>query len=1002
MKRKTGAPGAAVRQSLLVLSLLTALGGITEAHAQSITGGLYGALPGGLDASKVSVTVSSAQTGFRRELQPDAQGRYKTSGLNPGLYTVILKQGDTVIAERQVSVKPNSDSAVLAVAAENEGKADALTTVTVAGQAAHTTVIPIDVSTPEMSNHYSRELINTLPLAGAANVESIARLRSNVRYDQNTTGLVQLGGASPAENRYYLNEFDTTNDRTMLGANRLPREAIQDTQVMAGHFGAAWTNATGGIMAQTVRQGSNKFQAGYSLYYTPATSGFLMPAEKDIRNGQGGYYKYTSNNHSDAIKTHYLWASGALVQDRLFGFVLLGDREPSNSYSFSQNRQTVSESSSKNMLLNLTWNIHSDHTLNLIGSRARSKTQSDTYRLLSDYTTQVGAFSSSARSPVAERMLIANYHGNLTDKLEVRLMGGFLGQVNDRAKGADDIPYVDSYNSQTQKTTNIGVQDRTVNFQPDDYWRRGFKGDVTWNLDQHKIVFGAEYYTHFLGQDWHTPNAGWYTYFDRPNAVQLPNGEQVSGKYVGYYFNREFGRMVSVNKSAYIEDYWKAADGVLLYGGLRFDKYINKDALERPLFSFPMTSPRVGVAWDVKGDSSLKLGANLGRYSLSMPSNFSFGVAEAHLEQRKWYRYDSIDPKTMTPLGLTQIGSTYTVPGHNGVPPEAYQVATTKLKAPYQNELQLYAQKALSRNWVGQVDFGYAELKRVINSTCYGQGIAKYANANGYPNYPSDYECFVLNPGEDVTVTRDFRRDGSLVSLTIPAAEFGLPKPKHKYFHLTFDASHSRSAAEPWYLNASYTWARSFGNDNGFLNLENRVAGYIGQTGIYDFPETTRGASGNLTNDIRHSITTSAAYYFQNGLRTSGILSMHSGEPFSCFGLKPDVNSLSYNWGSWGHYCDASSNPVGIKTAGTSGRLPSFWQLDMGIGYDLNIGAHNKLSLDLSIQNVTNRRGITDRYNTYSADVNADNSVVQDVNWGIPSQYQAPRRASFALRYTYR
>lgn len=66
------------------------------------------------------------------------------------------------------------------------------------------------------------------------------------------------------------------------------------------------------------------------------------------------------------------------------------------------------------------------------------------------------------------------------------------------------------------------------------------------------------------------------------------------------------------------------------------------------------------------------------------------------------------------------------------------------------------------------------------------------------------------------------------------------------------------------------------------------------------------------------------------------------------------------------------------------------------------IGAHNKLNIDLSIQNLTNRRGVTDRYNTYSADVNANNSIVPDINWGIPSQYQAPRTTSLVLRYTYR
>ncbi|MBC3806974.1 TonB-dependent receptor [Undibacterium seohonense] len=986
------------KKTVLVLSLMAGMSMMHGAHAQSITGGLYGSVPSG---DKVGVIVTNSETGFKRELQTDAQGRYKTSGLNPGLYTIKFMQGDKVIAERVVNVKPNSESAVVAITAEDASGKSTAPMVVVSGQSAQTVVIPIDVSTPELTSSYSQELINHLPLAAAASPETIALLRSSVRHDSNTTGLVQLGGASPAENRYYLNEFDTTNDRTSLGSNRLPREAIQNTEVMGGSFGASWTNATGGIMSQTIRQGSNQFKAGYSMYFTPATSSTWSPPTKDIYAGDGSYYSYSRNNRSDSSTTHYLWGSGALIKDKLFAFVLLGDARPSMSYGFSQNRESITTRSSSNVLLNLTWNINDDHTVNLIGSRNWSRSSTDNYRLTEDYSTKVGAFSSHSDAPVGQRMLIANYHGNLTNDLDVRLMGGFLGQINDRAHGAEDVPYVDQYDSKTQRTTNIGVQDRTVNFRPDDYWRRGFKGDLTWRLGNHKIVFGGEYYKHFLGQDWHTPNAGWYTYYDRSSAVQLSNGEKVSGQYVGYYFNRESGQMVSENKAMYLEDYWKVVDNVIVYGGLRFDKYVNKDALARPMFSFPMTSPRVGVAWDVNGDSSLKVGGNLGRYSLSMPSNFSFGVGESHLEQRKWYRYTGIDPATKAPLGLTQIGATYTAPGRDGIPPHAYEVSTTNLKAPYQDELQLYVQKALSRNWVGQVDFGYADLKRVVNTTCYGQGIAAWANSHGYPKYPSDYECFVLNPGEDVTVMRDFRGDGTLTSLTIPASAFGLPKPKHKYIHMTFDASHSRSAAEPWYLNMSYTWTRSFGNDNGFLDLERRNAGYIGQTGIYDFPETMRGANGNLTNDVRHAARASGAYYFSNGIRTSGMLSMNTGQPMSCIGLKPDVDSLSYNWGSWGHYCDASKTPVGVKAAGTSGRLPFFWQFDFGIGYDVKFGEHNKLSIDLSIQNLNNRRGIVDRYNTYSADVNADNTIVQDINWGIPSQYQAPRRASLVLRYSF-
>lgn len=987
-----------IERSRLAWSLMAVMACAGTAQAQSITGGLYGYAP---TQGQVSVLVENPETGFRRELKVDANGRYTASGLNPGGYTVKISRDGQLLSENRISVRPNSDTAVAAASAQNA--ATELDTVVVTGTSMATEVTPIDVSTPELTNHYSRELINGLPLPPSATPERIALLRSNARHDSNTTGLVQLGGASPAENRYYLNEFDTTNDRTSLGSNRLPREAIQDTEVLAGSFGASWTNATGGIMAQTVRQGSNSFRAGYSLYLTPPTSRLLNPREKDIYGGDDSYYKYVSNNHRDSSATQYAWGSGALIKDKLFAFVLLGKTSPWKSYRYTINRATTTTSSNKNALVNLTWNINDDQTFNLIGSRDWNESDTDTYLLKGNYTTERGAFSQSSHSPARQRMLIGNYHWNITDDLQLRLMGGYLGQINDRAHGSEDIPYVDEYNSATQKTVNIGANERTVNFRPDDYWRRGYKGDLTWNLQDHKIVFGLEHYVHYLGQDWHTPFAGWYTYYDRPNTVQLQNGERVNGKYVQHFLNREFGRMFSVNQAAYIEDYWQLSDRVMVYAGLRYDKYVNKDALERRLFSFPMYSPRLGLSWDVNGDSSLKVGANLGRYSLSMPSNFSFGVAQARSTTTQWYRYTGIDPVTKAPTGLTQIGPAYVPPGRDGNPPQTHEVSATNLKAPYKDEFQAYVQKELPGNWIGQVDFGYSTLKRVINQTCYNQGIVDWANAHGYPDYEADdIACFEVNPGEDVTVLRDFAGDGKLQSLRVPASAFGLPKPKNKYIHLTFDLNHHRSDDEPYYLGLSYTWSRSFGNDNGFLDLEGHNAGYIGQTGRYDFPEITLGANGNLINDVRHKLTASGVYYFRNGLRVGGILNVQSGQPVTCFGLKPDVDSLSYNWGSWGHYCDTKTDPVGVTPAGTMGRLPWFWQLDLNVGYDLSVGEHHKLSLDLGIQNLTNRRGITDRYNTFSADINADNTVVPDINFLIPSQYQAPRTTSLVLRYEFK
>ncbi len=981
------------RKSLLAVGLMVGLSMGNQAAAQSITGGLYGNVPGG----KTSVVVTSPDTGFRRELQTDAQGRYRTAGLNPGHYVVTVTQdGKTV--ERDVIVKPNSETAVAAFAATTDTDVETLDKVVVTGRAAATSTIEIDTTTPEMSSSYSRELINDLPLPANANPESIALLRSNVRFDRHATGRVQLAGASPAENRYYLNEFDTTNDKSSVGPlSQLPREAIANTEVLAGSFGASWTNATGGVMAQTIRQGSNDFKFGYSLYYTPPTSDTLRPQPKDFKDGTGQYVSYASKNIADDAQTHYLWASGPIVKDKVFAFGLFGDTPSVRNQSFSRNRYTESKSNNKNYLLNLTWNITGDQSLNLIASNKKSSSASWSYRLKSDYSTDIGVLNStSTPSPTRERFLIANYHWNITDNLELRMMGGYLGFNQDRGYGSDDA-YVQTESDGAYN--NIGTQDRQVNFLPTSYWRRGYKADLTWYLGDHKIRFGAERYTHFVQQDWHSPLAGIYTYRTADEAFEAENGATVpAGNYVQWDFNHQFGQMSSINEGGFIEDFWSVSDTVVIYGGLRFDRFKNHDARDGSLFSFPTLSPRIGVSWDVNGDSSFKVGANMGRYSLSMPADFAFGVASANLSQTRWYTYTGMDPVTKVPTGLTQLGPDYTWPGSTGIPPKNHEVATTNLKAPIVHQFQLYAQKRLGGDWSGQVDLGYSQLKRVINTTYWSPGIENWAQAHGYPDYVDSGYPFAFNPGEDVSVMRDFDGDGDLESMTIPADAFGMPKPEHNYYHLTFDLNHARSAEQPWYLGLSYTWTRSFGNDNGFLNLQRDGTGYIGQGDQYYIPDNTYGARGNLLDDVRHKMTASGVYYFKNGLRVGSVLNVQSGEPVTCFGVNPDKDSDSYNWGGWGHYCDVDS-PGKITPAGSSGRLPWLWQLDASVGYTREIGAHNKISIDVSVQNITNSRILTNRFNQYST-YDGDDIVVEK-NWYDPKQYQSPRSVSLVFRYEF-
>lgn len=158
------------------------------------------------------------------------------------------------------------------------------------------------------------------------------------------------------------------------------------------------------------------------------------------------------------------------------------------------------------------------------------------------------------------------------------------------------------------------------------------------------------------------------------------------------------------------------------------------------------------------------------------------------------------------------------------------------------------------------------------------------------------------------------------------------------------------------------------------------------------------GASGNLAGDIRNSLTASGVYYFGNGLRAGAILGMHTGEALSCFGTyTADPNGyVANNYGSSTHYCNGK-----LSTLGTAGRLPFFWALNLSLGYDWTIDAHNKLSVDLQVQNVTNRTGVIDRNQTYDQGyIPTTGLPPRNIYYGLPS-WQAPRSTSLILRYAF-
>src|SRR4029453_13342712 len=94
-----------------------------------------------------------------------------------------------------------------------------------------------------------------------------------VRGDAAFGNLASFGGASVAENAYFINGFNITNSFPNLNFAQVPFEAIQEQQIKTGGYGAEFGRSLGGVVNQITKRGTNDFHAGGNLFYTPAEIG---------------------------------------------------------------------------------------------------------------------------------------------------------------------------------------------------------------------------------------------------------------------------------------------------------------------------------------------------------------------------------------------------------------------------------------------------------------------------------------------------------------------------------------------------------------------------------------------------------------------------------------------------------------------------------------------------------------------------------------------------------
>ncbi len=1000
-----------LKRSALSAVLFSIVGAVA---AQSTTGTLFGTAAGAEGAT----VVAQSESGLRRTVVVDAQGRYSFGALPVGRYSVSVQRDGRVIEQQEnVQLRVGSGTDVSFAA---HGPATTLDAVNVSAA----NLPKIDVTHTVSKSVITSEQLDVLPLGRSA--ESIALLAPGVvagsgEFSNGSRSVLSFGGASVTENAYYLNGFNVTNPLNNLGGISLPYGSIDQQETFTGGYGAGYGRSTGGVINQLGKRGTNRWRFGAQVAWTPAELAespesvnypdMALPDGYAYENESkpGTLYRYRRGDKATTT-TYSGYVSGPLIEDRLFIHLAAESNRREGvstaSEASAQQARNHYRVDTPKFYGKIDWNINDSNILEY--TRFQDTDRSGGYYTGFDYDTltegdRTGTFPNTTKATTD--VDIVKYTGYLNDDLTLSAVWGRTRVGNLEFNPLDSgNPFISGAGNQDPSLTG-GAPVR--NDQAGLYTKasdagsttQGLRMDLQYRIGNHELTAGVDnmtYRAHNEGQSMTGPGHAWI--YSRGNPAASPNPgfgiapPDGNGYFVQKYIFSTTTSMSVKQKAYYLEDRWQLTPEWLLTLGLRNDRFTNYNSDGRAYVeSGDQWAPRLGASWDVFGDASLKVFANLGRYYLALPNSVAIRGASASTYTREYFTYTGIDadgnPTGLTPLGDGPVSTN----NEYGQAPDPRSVAPTDLRSQYQDELILGFEKTLGTTWNSGAKLTFRRLQSAIDDTCDSGRFADRLAGMGLD--PDAYElpgCVIFNPGQTNTFQVRHRDGSGYTPVSMSTSDWGYDGKKAKREYVAVDLFIEHPMSERWYARLDYTWSRSFGNTEG------QVKSDIGQDDVsktqdWDAVSLMEYAGGYLANDRRHQLKAFGAYQINDEWMASSTVRVMSGMPKSCLGYYgSDQSDPAHGYGSAYHYCNGEpSRP------GDAGRQPWTAQLDMGVMYRPAF-ADNRLGLGLNVFNVLNQR----RQLQSTAKYQTGPDTVSNL-YGMGSHFTPPRTVRLTASYDF-
>jgi hypothetical protein len=965
--------------------------GATPGFGQNNT---TGALSGQVKPGS-TVTAVHAEMGVTRTAVAGAEGTYRIPALVPGGYKVTFTDASGAPRTREVEVTINSTTtAGEAGAASGAGGVMTLGEFVVSG----TSVNPVDFSNTTNVSIYTDKMLELLPV-GRSTTEVALLAPGTMEGDAAFGSLASIGGASVAENAYFINGFNVSSFFRGLSPSLIPFEFYNQFEVNTGAYSAEFGRSTGGVINATTKSGSNQLRFVANAVYWPDA---LRTNRPDIysTNAAGAAVPYSINTRRQLERYEAnMSLSGPILKNKLFVYGLYQWRSSTDKDIFSAGSRYNRETSKDPLwAVKVDYFPFKDHHLEYTGinNSRRTNTTQWTYSLATDQRTGAPA---SSYDDAGGKTHIARYTGTFFERLTLSALAG-KGEANRSAHSTlDHVSRVDDIRGGGAAVRLAGGPNLTVIDAMETREAIRFDGEYAFTLKgTHRLRAGFDREENTTDQRGEYGGGAFYRYETVVPGATLQGGTVPAGvtQAVRRQIFRNGGSFKVDSTAWYVEDNWTTwRNRLVLRAGLRGESFENFDKDQKPFIALDnQLAPRLGASFDLFGNQKTKVFVNYGRYHLPVASNVNVSQAGAEFLSTEYFALTSVGADFQPVLGA-KIGDTAQTQA--GIVRDQREITDMNIKPMYQDEWAVGVQHAINRKYkVGlrgiARDFGYAIDDMIVN-----HALVTWARANGYPGYnyagPGARAYVLGNAGRPITMMWDFNRDGRLDPATeraeLTAEMLGYPKAERKYFAVEFTAE--KVVDEKWGAQFSYTWAHSYGNYEGLVHSDSNQAS-SGLTRLFDTPSLTRNTYGDLPNDKRHQFKLLGTYVLTKELSLGANVQLMSGRAKNQLGIFSDplaLNATTLLGTQYGPY-------YLLVPRGSAGRTPWQFRQDITLNYRPKWVAGRRLTLSATVFNVLNRITPTEQ-----VEFRQLASGAPDLTYDVTNAHMTPRNVRLSARFEY-